>query len=92
MLPPRTNGIRAIRKRPAMIHACCPGCQLRFISVTAAYLPCCPKCGDQLRQLDRPSEAIGHRLFTFEDDMLSLPDALSVALPFPDPQPMSPVT
>lgn len=87
MLPPRTSASRAIRKRPAMIHACCPGCQLRFISVISAYLPACPKCGDPLRQLDRPSEAVGHRLFTLDDDTHSLPEALSAALPIPDPQP-----
>jgi hypothetical protein len=66
-------------------HACCPDCRLRFAPAEAAYLIVCPECGEPLQALSELAGAVGFRLFTVEDTPNSLPDALAVSMPLPDP-------
>ncbi len=67
-----------------MTHVCCPNCRLRFSPAAAAVIRACPEC-------DQPAEALsldgtfGFRLVTLEDVPHSLPEAVAVSLPVPDP-------
>ncbi len=68
-----------------MTHLLCPECKLRFAPAAAAYLPACPTCGKPLQRMSGPGEAVGFRLFEPDDGQQSLPEAVAVALPPPDP-------
>jgi hypothetical protein len=69
----------------ATSHASCPECRLRFTPAAAAYLPSCPTCGGPLRLLDRLEGVVGFRLFRSADAPYSLPQAVAVSMPIPDP-------
>jgi hypothetical protein len=66
-------------------HACCPDCRLRFTPAAAAHLMACPECGKPPRALDGLAGAVGFRLFRLEDVPHSLPEAVAVSMPIPDP-------
>jgi predicted amidophosphoribosyltransferase len=68
-----------------MTHAICPDCRLRFTRAAAAYLPCCPRCGEPLQPLAELAGALGYRLFVPEDARHAQPDAIEVSMPMPDP-------
>ena len=68
-----------------MTHACCPDCRLRFTPAAAAGLPSCPLCGEPLQPLEGLAGAVGLRLFRPEEAPDSLPHAVAVAMPVPDP-------
>ncbi len=68
-----------------MTHVCCPDCELRFTPAAAAYLTACPKCGEPPQTLAGPEGVVGFRLFTLEDVPDSLPEAVAVSIPVPDP-------
>jgi hypothetical protein len=68
-----------------MTHACCASCRIRFTSEAAAYLTCCPVCGEPPQRLTGLAGAVGYRLFRLEDAALTLPDAVEVSMPIPDP-------
>ena len=68
-----------------MTHLCCPGCRLRFTPAVSASLAACPQCGEALQLVAGAHGVIGFRLFEPEDPGESLPEALSVSLPLPDP-------
>jgi hypothetical protein len=68
-----------------MTHVSCPDCRLRFTPAAASYLPACPNCGEPLTRLGGPAEVIGFRLYELDDALQSLPEALEVAMPAPDP-------
>jgi hypothetical protein len=67
-----------------MIQTCCPSCRLRFTGAVA-YLLACPKCGEPPQQIHHLDDVVGFRLFTPHDRADSLPAAISVALPVPEP-------
>jgi hypothetical protein len=67
-----------------MTHLCCPHCRLRFTPAAGAQLVACPTCGKP----PQPSSlqgTVGFRIFTLEDVPHSLPEAVAVSLPVPDP-------
>ena len=66
-----------------MTRLCCPPCRLRF-TPTAAALGACPGCGKPLRASSL-QDTVGFRLYEPEDIPDSLPDAVAVTLPIPDP-------
>ena len=68
-----------------MIHFCCPDCRLRFAPADAAYLVACPKCGEP-PQASSLRGTVGFRVFEPEDFPYSLPEALAVSVPVPDPE------
>ncbi len=68
-----------------MTHACCLGCRLRFSPAAAAYLPACPQCGERLQTMAALDGTVGFRLFRLADGPPSLPEAIAVSLPNPDP-------
>lgn len=68
-----------------MTHLCCPHCRLRFTPAAGAYLLACPKCGAP-PQSSRLQDAVGFRVFRLEDVPPSLPEAIAVSLPIPDPR------
>jgi hypothetical protein len=68
-----------------MTHACCPNCQLRFTPAAAAHLAACPQCGDPPQPSSGLEGVVGFRLFRLEDVPQSLPEAVAVSLPIPDP-------
>lgn len=67
-----------------MTHVCCPNCRLRFTPAAAAYLMVCPECGEPPQPL-AGLEAFGFRLFRLEAVPNSLPEAVAVSIPIPDP-------
>lgn len=69
-----------------MTHVCCPGCRLRFTPAVTAYMSACPSCGEALQQLVGAQGVLGFRLFEPEDPAQSLPEALAVSMPLPDPR------
>jgi hypothetical protein len=73
-------------KGSAMTHVCCPGCRLRFPPAAAAYLAVCPQCGEPAQPLASLEDAVGFRLFRLEDIPHSLPEAVAVSIPIPDPE------
>jgi predicted RNA-binding Zn-ribbon protein involved in translation (DUF1610 family) len=72
-------------QRIAMKHACCPSCRIRFTPAAAAHLVACPQCGEPLQRADGLKEIVGFRLFTLEDVPHTLPEAVAVSMPVPDP-------
>jgi hypothetical protein len=68
-----------------MTHVCCPDCRLRFTPAAAGYLTACPQCGQPPQSMAGLEDVVGFRLFTVEDDPHSLPEALEVSMPIPDP-------
>jgi hypothetical protein len=70
-----------------MTQRFCPDCRLRFTPAAAAYLPACPECGEPLQPLRELERAVGFRLFRLDDARHSLPEAVAVAMPTPDPRP-----
>jgi hypothetical protein len=68
-----------------MTHVCCPNCRLRFTPADTAYLAACPECREPLQILAGVEGMIGFRLFNPEDDPRSLPEAVAVSIPIPDP-------
>jgi hypothetical protein len=70
-----------------MTQRCCPDCRLRFTPAAAAHLPACPECGEPLQLLSGLEGAVGFRLFRLDDSLHSLPEAVAVAMPTPDPRP-----
>ena len=69
---------------PAMTHLCCPDCRLRFTPAAAAHLGACPDCGEPLRASSLRG-TVGFRIVTLEDVPHSLPQAVAVSIPIPDP-------
>jgi hypothetical protein len=67
-----------------MTHVCCPDCQLRFTPAAAAYLVACPECGEPPKALASLEGVVGFRLFRW-DVPHSLPEAVAVSIPIPDP-------
>ena len=68
-----------------MTHVCCPDCRLRFSPLAAAYLVACPGCGEPPQTLAGLQEAVGFRLFRLEYVPHSVPEAVAVSIPIPDP-------
>jgi hypothetical protein len=68
-----------------MTHVCCPDCGLRFTAAAAAYIVACPECGKPPQALVGPEGLVGYRLFRLEDAPPSLPKAVAVSMPIPDP-------
>jgi hypothetical protein len=68
-----------------MTHVCCPSCRLRFSPAAAAYLVACPQCGEQLEPIVSLKAVLGFRLFDAEEALPSLPQALAVSIPVPEP-------
>jgi hypothetical protein len=68
-----------------MIYPSCPDCRLRFSPADAAYLTICPKCGEPLQSAVGLAGALGFRLFRPGDVPHSLPEAVAVSMPVPDP-------
>jgi hypothetical protein len=68
-----------------MTYACCAGCRLRFSPAAAAFLTACPVCGEPPQPLGALAGAVGYRLFTLEDAPHTLPEAVEVSMPIPDP-------
>jgi hypothetical protein len=68
-----------------MTHVCCPDCRLRFTPAAAAHLVACPGCGEPPQTLAGLDGMLGFRLFRLEDVPHSLPEAVAVSLPIPDP-------
>lgn len=68
-----------------MTHVSCPDCRLRFTAGAAAYLVACPKCGETLQAQRRPDEVLGYRLHHLPDAFPSVPEAVAVAMPMPNP-------
>jgi hypothetical protein len=66
-----------------MTRLSCPTCRLRFI-LSVAYLDACPECGEPLRALAL-QDTVGFRLMGVEDVPPSLPEAVAVSIPDPDP-------
>jgi hypothetical protein len=67
-----------------MTHQCCPPCRLRFTAAAGAYLVACPECGEP-PQSSSLEGTVGFRIFRLEDVPLSLPEAVAVSLPIPEP-------
>jgi hypothetical protein len=67
-----------------MTHLCCPRCRLRFTRAAEAYLVVCPECGEP-PQPSSSEGVVGFRIFRLEDVPHSLPEAVAIALPVPDP-------
>jgi transcription initiation factor IIE alpha subunit len=67
-----------------MIHLCCPDCRLRFTPAAAAHLGACPDCGEPLHAASLEG-MVGFRILKLEDVPHSLPQALAVSIPVPDP-------
>jgi predicted nucleic acid-binding Zn-ribbon protein len=67
-----------------MTHLCCASCRLRFTPVAAACLAGCPGCGEALEPLSL-EDTFGFRIFTVHDAPATLPEAVAVSLPVPDP-------
>jgi len=67
-----------------MTRLCCPHCRLRFTPAAGAYLAACPQCGEP-PQPASPQGVVGFRIFRLQDVPHSLPEAVAVALPVPDP-------
>jgi hypothetical protein len=68
-----------------MTHVCCPSCRLRFTPAAAAYLAACPECGEPPQPIAGLERSVGFRLFRLEDLPHSLPEAVAVSIPVPDP-------
>jgi hypothetical protein len=68
-----------------MTHVCCPDCRLRFSPAAAACLVACPECGETPQTLAGVEGLLGFRLFRLEDVPDSLPEAVAVSIPIPDP-------
>jgi hypothetical protein len=68
-----------------MTHVCCPSCRLRFTPAVSAYLAVCPQCAEPLQTITGAQRVFGFRLFEPEDPSFSLPEALAVSMPLPDP-------
>jgi hypothetical protein len=68
-----------------MTHLCCRDCRLRFTAAPAAHLVACPECGEPPQRLAGLEESVGFRLFRLEDVPHSLPEAIAVSIPIPDP-------
>ena len=68
-----------------MTHAMCPDCRLRFTPAASAYLPACPTCGEPLQPAAGVAGVVGYRLFRLEDAPRTLPEAIAVSMPIPDP-------
>jgi hypothetical protein len=68
-----------------MTHVCCPDCRLRFTPAVSAYLAVCPQCGEPLQTIAGAQSVFGFRLFEPQDPAFSLPEALAVSMPLPDP-------
>jgi hypothetical protein len=69
-----------------MTHVCCPGCRLRFTPAVSAYLSACPQCGEPPQAVTGAQSVFGFRLFEPEDPAHSLPEALAISMPLPDPR------
>jgi hypothetical protein len=67
-----------------MTHLCCTHCRLRFTPAASACLVACPECGARPRPVSLES-MVGFRKFRFENAGDSLPEAVSVSLPIPEP-------
>lgn len=72
-------------KGSAMTHTCCRDCRLRLAPADAPHLVTCPECGEPLQTLAGLDELLGFRLFRLEDVPHSLPEAVAVSVPIPDP-------
>jgi predicted amidophosphoribosyltransferase len=68
-----------------MTQACCPSCRLRFTRAAAAHLDACPLCGEPIQAVPSAAHLLGFRLISDDDRSDSLPQAVAVALPDPDP-------
>jgi hypothetical protein len=68
-----------------MTRLCCERCRLRLTRAAGAYLLACPECSEPL-QHSILEDTVGFRLFTLEDVPHSLPEALVVSLPIPEPR------
>jgi hypothetical protein len=67
-----------------MTRLCCPHCRLRFSPAAAAYLAACPECGEPPHAFSL-QDAVGFRAFRLEDIPHTLPEAVAVSLPIPEP-------
>jgi hypothetical protein len=68
-----------------MTQVGCPNCRLRFTGAASAYLVACPECGLAPQAIVDAQSVVGFRLFVLEDVPPERPEALAVAIPFPDP-------
>ncbi len=68
-----------------MTQVGCPNCRLRLTAGASAYLVACPECGRPLQAIADAQSVVGFRLFVVEDVPQERPEALAVAIPFPDP-------
>jgi hypothetical protein len=68
-----------------MTNVCCPTCRLRFTRAAAAYLVSCPECGEPPQSVAGLDAVVGFRLFRPQDAPHTLPEAISVEMPIPDP-------
>lgn len=64
-----------------MSHLCCINCRLRFSPLAAAFLTCCPDCGELPTSAAGPGSLIGFRLLDPGHLSHTLPEAIAVALP-----------
>jgi hypothetical protein len=58
---------------------------LRFTPATAAHLLACPECGRPPQLIGAAEGVVGFRLFIPEDVPNTLPEAIAVSIPLPDP-------
>jgi hypothetical protein len=72
-------------QRIAMKNACCPSCRIRFTPAAAAHVVACPQCGRPPQRAGGLKEIVGFRLFTLEEVLDTLPEAVAVSMPVPDP-------
>jgi hypothetical protein len=68
-----------------MTQLCCPGCRLRFTRAAATYIVACPTCGAAPLPAASAAQALGFRLFSPDDDIGRLPEAIAVAMRRPRP-------
>ncbi len=68
-----------------MTQSCCPSCRLRFTPAVTAYLVACPQCGEPPAPVVGLADVVGFRLFTAEEALPAMPEALAVSLPRPEP-------
>jgi hypothetical protein len=64
-----------------MSPVCCLRCQLRFTPAAAAYLVTCPECGEPTERIASLERAVGFRLVGPRDSPASVPQAVAVAIP-----------
>ena len=76
---------RFLWKGSVMTPVCCPSCRLRFTPGAAAYLVTCPECGRPPERIASFEQVVGFRRVGPQDMPPSVPQAVAVSLPVPDP-------